>query len=108
MPPTRSWCSREIPETGSIAIVRGSVEIFQTDAEGRENRLRVQQDGDHFGEISLLKDMPRTATVRTLTPCTFLSLKQANFSLLVDRSPRVCQILEECLRERMHADKQKT
>ncbi len=89
-------------------IVRGSVEILRTDANGEEDRIALLEDGDHFGEIALLKDVPRTATVRTLTPCTFLSLQQTHFSLLVDRSPRVRQILEECLRERMRVDKQKT
>src|SRR5439155_6728900 len=31
---------------------------------------------DHFGEMALRRDLPRTTTVRTRQPCTFLTLER--------------------------------
>jgi CRP-like cAMP-binding protein len=35
--------------------------------------------GDHFGEVSLAVGVPRTATVRALTPATLASCDRATF-----------------------------
>ena len=84
-------------------IVRGSVEVVKgsgTDGAARR-RLAVLQDGDHFGEIALLHDIPRTASVRTLSPCTLLSLPTEQFNYLLDRAPSLRTEMEETLRVRI-------
>jgi CRP-like cAMP-binding protein len=55
----------------------------------------VLETGDHFGEIALLRDVPRTATVRTLTPCIFLTLQRAQFLELIARIPGLARALEQ-------------
>lgn len=55
-------------------IADGRVEVTQ---EGRV--LRVEEAGDFFGEIGLLRDVPRTATVTTLTDATLWSLDRQSF-----------------------------
>jgi len=52
----------------------GQLDVVQ----GRE-RLRILGPGDSFGEIALLDDRPRTATVRTLTPATVYSMDRSDF-----------------------------
>src|SRR5439155_9776860 len=52
---------------------------------------RVLRPGDYFGEVALAMDMPRTATVRALTPATVASCDRATFDefvrpLFVDES----------------------
>jgi ATP-binding cassette subfamily B protein len=49
----------------------------------------VLEDGDNFGELALLRDTPRTATIRTLVPCIFLTLQRKHFQNLLDQSPEV-------------------
>jgi ATP-binding cassette subfamily B protein len=65
----------------------------------------VLQDGDYFGEIALLMDVPRTATVRTRTESLFLTLSRGSFSRMLDRDPRLREKLEEesMARLRSHA-----
>ena len=45
-------------------------------SEGEEGDLRP---GDYFGEVALAMHMPRTASVRALTPATVASCDQATF-----------------------------
>ncbi len=55
-------------------IVSGSVQVTQ---EGRV--LRTESAGDFFGEIGLLRDVPRTATVTATTDTELLALERADF-----------------------------
>ena len=41
--------------------------------------MSVLEDGDFFGEIALLEEVRRTATVRALTPCLLLVLDRGEF-----------------------------
>ncbi len=43
----------------------------------------VLRPGDYFGEVALAMNMPRTATVRALTPATVASCDQATFDEFV-------------------------
>jgi MFS family permease len=55
-------------------IVAGEVEV-----RGNASLLRVLRDGDSFGEIALLRDVPRTTTVRARTPVALYALDRRHF-----------------------------
>ena len=44
---------------------------------------RVLRPGDYFGEVALAMDVPRTASVRALTPATVASCDRQTFDELV-------------------------
>jgi ATP-binding cassette, subfamily B, bacterial len=72
--------NRTVFEQGSVGdkffvIVRGKVALLGSFGQ----TMKVLQDGDHFGEIALLEDVPRAASVRTLADCDFLTLRRAPF-----------------------------
>ncbi|MFN8522127.1 MAG: ABC transporter transmembrane domain-containing protein [Chloroflexota bacterium] len=81
-------------------LVRGSVEVVKH-LDGRDQQLAVLQDGDFFGETALLHDVPRTATVRTLTSCTFLTLQRGQFLDLVHQAPELARVIDEVERQRL-------
>ena len=68
-------------------IVRGTVDVFIKDETGKEHFLDCMEDGDYFGEMALLLNQPRSATIRTVTPSLLLSLS-ANSSSACSRSFR--------------------
>ena len=64
-------------------IARGTVDVL---ARGRKPLARLS-DGDYFGELALLDDEPRNATVVAVGPCVCLSLQREYFQALLEREP---------------------
>lgn len=62
------------------------------------------QDGDVFGEIALLEDVPHTATIRCRVDALLLSLRREPFQRLLDRQPRLLATLESTASERHRRD----
>ena len=57
--------------------------------------------GDFFGEIALLKEMPRTADVTALSYCQVLSLAVRDFRQLLDANPDLRERIERIAEERL-------
>jgi ATP-binding cassette subfamily B protein len=74
-------------------IARGEVAITLPGHTGGDHVLDHLSDGDHFGELALLRDCPRTATVRTVQPSTFLTMGRQSFLDLVAANPELPRTL---------------
>jgi ATP-binding cassette subfamily B protein len=86
--PGREIVRQNDPGDKFYIIARGKVEVWRTEEHsGNMTRVAVLQDGDYFGEITLITGFPRTATVRTLTVCTCISLERGQFNRMLDRFP---------------------
>jgi ATP-binding cassette subfamily B protein len=90
---------RDVIVRGDVAdrfyiTVRGKVEVLAPNAVGTTERIAVLQDGDHFGEVALLRNIPRIATVRTLESSTFLTLHKKKFGQLLRRQPALREAME--------------
>jgi len=81
-------------------IVRGTAVVERADSSGVPQTLGVLQDGDFFGEIALLRDTSRTATVRTVQPCLCVSLSRQTFRVMLDKYPHVRQQVTEVAQAR--------
>lgn len=68
-------------------IVSGKVKVYLTDADGREIILRFQGPGEYFGELALLDDAPRSATVIGVEPTELLVLPKAGFERCLIEHP---------------------
>ena len=82
-------------------IVTGTVEVTRSEPGRPDRRLAVLGRGDMFGEIALIRDEPRNATVRTLTPCLLLTLDREPFLQLLDARPRLREHIERVAAERL-------
>ena len=74
-------------------------------AEG-ERTLRRVGPGDYVGEMALIQNAPRAATVRTLTPCAVLEIDKADFEAILSRSPRLALSIIRTTLNRMRANDQ--
>jgi predicted CoA-binding protein/signal transduction histidine kinase len=81
-------------EAGDRAYVieEGSVEIIKKSS-GREVLLAVRDAGEVIGEMSLIEDVPRNATVRARTDILTLAIDKAHFNHLLDISPTAARAM---------------
>ncbi len=68
-------------------IARGEVSVSVQQPDGARRQIALLRDGDHFGEIALLHNLPRMATVRTTCPTILLSVQQRQFLKLIEGAP---------------------
>ncbi len=94
VPAGRTLMQQGDPGDRFYLIVRGKVEVLIAAGEEAPRRAAVLEDGDFFGEVALLRNTPRNATVRTLAPSTFLTLTRGQFADLMTRLPSVREAIE--------------
>jgi CRP/FNR family transcriptional regulator, cyclic AMP receptor protein len=85
----------EIPE-GAVLTKEGEIghEFFvivdgETEVTRKGRRIAARGDGDFIGEIALLEEVPRTATVKAKTPLRVFVLTSKDFHHLLEENPGV-------------------
>ncbi|MBA2359871.1 MAG: cyclic nucleotide-binding domain-containing protein [Actinobacteria bacterium] len=82
-----------------FVLIEGDATVTQGDRE--VNRLGA---GDFFGEIALVKQQARTATVVADTPVRALVITDRSFRSLLERSPEIEQKVMSALAARIGSD----
>ncbi|MCB9418434.1 MAG: SpoIIE family protein phosphatase [Ardenticatenaceae bacterium] len=70
-------------------VVNGRLSVVQRVDEGEERLLGLLGSNAIFGEMSLIDNSPRMATVTTLSPTTVLEITEQVFDQLVVNSPAI-------------------
>ena len=66
--------------TDSLYIVlSGRLKVMMSDAEGKEVILSILGPGEFFGEMGLIDDAPRSASVVSIEACELLSIAKRDF-----------------------------
>ena len=84
-----------------LVIIEGDATVRKGDHE--INRLGA---GDFFGEIALVKQQPRSATVTAETPIRALVITDRSFRTLLDHSPDIESKVMSALSARLAPDDQ--
>jgi CRP-like cAMP-binding protein len=84
------------PGQAFYMIVSGKVEILR-DAKS----LGAYGPGDFFGDMSLLDNAPRSATIRAIEPTRCIMLSSWDFRSLLEKTPSIAIKLLEVLSRRL-------
>ena len=85
---------------GAFIIKKGRVEAVQ-DRSGHQHKLAELKTGDVFGEMALLDEFPRSATVRAIEPTTCLGIQRWHFKGILESHPQIALALLPVLTRRL-------
>jgi len=105
--PRGSFILRAGEETDALYIIlSGRAKVLIPDEEGHEVILTVMGPHEFFGEMGLLDDLPRSASVETLEACEMLRLSKAGFiNVLKDNFELAMLIIRNLVRRMRDADR---
>jgi potassium efflux system protein len=90
-------CEEGTPGEAFYIILKGSVEIFSKRA---EQYIATLNEGEFFGEMSLLMGIPRSATVRTLENTILFVIERNDLKRLLEEHSGLADQIAQKLMER--------
>jgi cAMP-dependent protein kinase regulator len=83
------------PGSSLLILTTGMVRAFAVNAFGTNIQIRTMEEGEFFGEISLLTGKPRTATITAAAPCELLELDKKALDEIAKDHPHVMEVVQE-------------
>lgn len=89
------------PGDAMYVVASGQVKVVLTADDGREVILSVLGEGDFFGEMALIDDLPRSAHVIAMEDSRLVVLYRDDFHRCLERAPRIALGLLQVLSRRL-------
>jgi di/tricarboxylate transporter len=93
-------CNEGDPADGLYIVVSGTLGVFTSDGSG-EHRVNAIGPGHYLGELALLVDQPRSATIRGETAGEILRLDREQFLQLLGQDPAAAKAVATTLARRL-------
>jgi CRP/FNR family transcriptional regulator, cyclic AMP receptor protein len=106
-PKGRTIVAEGEPSQSLYILLSGRAKVQRSDAEGKEVILAVLGPGECFGEMSLIDEAPRSASVITLESCDFMAINKDSFKALLAQSHDMAMQVMRGLVKRLRAADQK-
>lgn len=94
-------CHENKHEDTFYIILDGEVQVTKTINHVEDRLLKKLVSGDFFGEMALIHNAPRAATVTTLIPTTVLEIQKSAFDHVLERSSSVSMALTREISRRL-------
>jgi CRP/FNR family transcriptional regulator, cyclic AMP receptor protein len=105
-PKGRTIVAEGEPSQSLYILLSGRAKVQRSDAEGKEVILAMIGPGEFFGEMSLIDDAPRSASVITVESCDFMAIQKDSFkAMLAQSSDMAMQIMRGLVKRLREADK---
>lgn len=82
-------------------IDSGRVKVYCSDKNGKEFIMNTLESGDYFGELALLDDDRRSASVRTMEKSSFRIIYKEDFQRVISEHPNIARVLMRNLTRRV-------
>ena len=85
-----------------VYIVKsGTVEVLVQQPDGTQRAIKQLGTGETFGEMALLRQAPRSATIRTVTAAQVFKISPDDFLALYTHLPRVKETFSQIMMDRL-------
>jgi ATP-binding cassette subfamily B protein len=88
------------PADKFFIIADGEVEVIREEGDQASTVAHLRQ-GQFFGEIAILRDLPRTATVKAARPTTLLAMDRDAFRRLMAQSLATTEDFDQVIQRRL-------
>jgi len=88
-PPQHILCQEGAFEKIFYIVLDGRVKVTKLINETEVRELSILEQGDFFGEMALIHNAPRAATVKTLGPMTVLEIRKTDFDRFLNSNSSV-------------------
>lgn len=99
-------CREDAIEHTFYMILEGEFEVTKTINNAEKRLLKTLLAGDFFGEMALIHNAPRAATVESLTPAVVLELDKQGFDRVLKHSPSVATAMVAEISNRLRQNDQ--
>jgi CRP-like cAMP-binding protein len=99
-PPNTTILHQGEPGDAFYLVARGSVGVYSGN-DSSETPMKILHEGEPFGEMALLTNSTRTASIRTETDCEVLRLSRGVFLDVVREQPSVALSIAATLSRRL-------
>jgi len=107
--PKNSILINEGDATASLyLILSGKVKVFASDEEGREVLLNEIGENEYFGELALIDDEPRSASVMTTEACQIMIISRDDFVEYLQKNTSIALSLLRVLTRKLRQQTDKT
>jgi len=94
------------PTDSLYIVLSGRLKVMMSDADGKEVILNILGPGEFFGEMGLIDDAPRSASVVAIEPCELLSISKRDFKrCLADNFEMTMALMRGLVRRLRDADR---
>ena len=94
-------CRQGDGDSDLFVIRHGEIEVLKEAADGSSRRVYLAGPGEAVGELALLADIPRSATLQAVGPVTALVMRGGDFRRLMERQPEISSRLVTILARKL-------
>ena len=94
------------PVDSLYIVLSGRLKVMMSDADGKEVILSILGPGEFFGEMGLIDEAPRSASVVAIEPCELLAINRRDFKkCLAENFEMAMAVMRGLVRRLREADR---